>query len=230
MAKRKRGPAAVLAAAKQQKLIAESPHYLCTSCDESKTESAFPGFNPNSACEHRINTCADCLKSWVNVKIESNQTIPTGDNKELLGISCPECNLLMLEMDVQIATTRNMAARFRKLQYLHQCNNTPDWRWCLEPKCKGGQIHKEDNGELFVCATCGGEACIPCDRPWHKGKTCEEFKARVKDRIDDEDKTLAMIKRKTKKCPNCKISIEKQGGCVHMSCHKCHHGFSWSEV
>lgn len=230
MAKRKRGPAAILAAAKRRKIIAESPHYPCASCDESKPESAFPDFNPNSACEHSINTCAGCLKAWVNVKIESNQTIPTGNDKEFLGVSCLECDLLMLEMDIQIATTRNMTAQFRKLQYLHQGNNTPGWRWCLEPRRKGGQIHKDDDGGLFVCDTCGGEACPPCDRPWHKGETCEEFKGRVKDRIKDEDKTLAMIKRKTKKCPNCGVNIEKRGGCVQMICYKCNHGFSWSEI
>jgi len=137
-----------MAEAKRQK-IDESPHYLCTSCNESKPESEFPDFNPNSACDHSINTCAACLKLWVTVNIKNNQTVPTGDHKELLGIPCPECPLLMLEMDIQIATNLNMLARFLKLQKLHQRNNTPDWRWCLEPKCKSGQIHKDDDSELF---------------------------------------------------------------------------------
>jgi len=31
----------------------------------------------------------------------------------------------------------------------------------------------------------------------------------------------------TKKCPKCSISIEKNGGCLHMVCNACKHQFCW---
>jgi hypothetical protein len=30
-----------------------------------------------------------------------------------------------------------------------------------------------------------------------------------------------------KPCPKCGVNIEKQGGCDHMTCRKCHHNFCW---
>ena len=39
----------------------------------------------------------------------------------------------------------------------------------------------------------------------------------------EEQKTLDELKRsdKTRKCPGCKIWIEKKGGCDHMTCENC---------
>jgi len=30
-----------------------------------------------------------------------------------------------------------------------------------------------------------------------------------------------------KPCPACGVNIEKTGGCDHMTCHRCRHGFCW---
>lgn len=31
----------------------------------------------------------------------------------------------------------------------------------------------------------------------------------------------------TKKCPKCGINVEKNGGCMHMTCVNCKHDFCW---
>lgn len=131
------------------------------------------------------------------------------------------------------------------LERRHIADNTPGWRWCLAPGCRAGQLHevkaptnikpvkksrgkkKDDleaeptlNTVLCVCRECGAKACVTCERPWHEGETCEEFQLRTKGRIDEEDKTLAVIRKTTKSCPSCKKPIEKNGGCPAMYC-KC---------
>ena len=35
------------------------------------------------------------------------------------------------------------------------------------------------------------------------------------------------IKKNTKKCPDCKTDIEKNQGCMHMTCRNCRNEFCW---
>lgn len=72
--------------------------------------------------------------------------------------------------------------------------------------------------DICKCNKCGAKACVPCDRPWHENESCEEYKLRIKDKIEEEDATLAAIQKVTKPCPNCSKNILKTGGCKHMYC------------
>lgn len=76
----------------------------------------------------------------------------------------------------------------------------------------------EGPNDIFTCHDCGAKACVPCDRPWHDGEACLEYRLRVKDRVDEEDKLLKTIGKISKPCPRCKRSIQKNGGCTSMIC------------
>ncbi|KAF7376686.1 RBR-type E3 ubiquitin transferase [Mycena sanguinolenta] len=43
----------------------------------------------------------------------------------------------------------------------------------------------------------------------------------------DDSETANWIKSNTKECPKCMSTIEKNGGCNHMTCKKCKHEFCW---
>lgn len=66
-----------------------------------------------------------------------------------------------------------------------------------------------------MCNECGARACVPCDRPWHYGETCSDYQLRIKDKVEEEDKSMLTIQRTTKKCPHCQRNIQKNGGCPH---------------
>jgi hypothetical protein len=83
--------------------------------------------------------------------------------------------------------------------------------------------------DIFRSNACGAKACVTCDRPWHKGETGETYQARTKDRVSEEDASLAVIEKQTKRCPSCSKSIEKNGGCHHMWC-TCGVEFCWKCV
>ena len=72
--------------------------------------------------------------------------------------------------------------------------------------------------DKFKCHECGAEACVPCDRPYHDGETCAQYQLRVQDRFDEEDQALKEIQKSTKKCPNCRVNVQKNGGCPYMQC------------
>ncbi|KAF2770641.1 hypothetical protein EJ03DRAFT_60276 [Teratosphaeria nubilosa] len=72
-----------------------------------------------------------------------------------------------------------------------------------------------------------GKACVPCNRPWHEGETCEEYQARTKGN-SEEDMSLRKIQRVTKRCPGCRKNIQKSGGCSNMHCSQCRTQFCWN--
>ncbi|KAM0715097.1 hypothetical protein Q7P37_009562 [Cladosporium fusiforme] len=76
----------------------------------------------------------------------------------------------------------------------------------------------EPKPDICVCKECGAQACVACDRPWHENESCAEYQARIKDRLEEEDKSLVAIQQNSRKCPKCSKNIEKNGGCRHMFC------------
>jgi ariadne-1 len=80
-----------------------------------------------------------------------------------------------------------------------------------------------------VNCRCGTTFCFLCTSEWHEPVKCEYIK-RWKLKCEDKDntETLNYIVSYTKNCPKCQVVIEKNGGCNHMTCRKCHHEFCWT--
>ena len=62
----------------------------------------------------------------------------------------------------------------------------------------------------------------------HRPLGCEKF-SKWMTMIGGKDDSLneGWIKKNTKKCPKCGASIEKNQGCMHMTCRNCKHEFCW---
>jgi len=109
-------------------------------------------------------------------------------------------------------------------------NGNPLVKWCPAPNCKFAVSLKEisvDRNEAILCK-CGFYWCFRCGGLGHEPATCKELEDwKVKNSGGDESLNEKFILSITKKCPNCKTLIEKNGGCNHMTCHKCHFHFCW---
>eukprot|EP00567_Pseudictyota_dubia_P002301 CAMPEP_0197467328 /NCGR_PEP_ID=MMETSP1175-20131217/65512_1 /TAXON_ID=1003142 /ORGANISM="Triceratium dubium, Strain CCMP147" /LENGTH=888 /DNA_ID=CAMNT_0043003397 /DNA_START=303 /DNA_END=2969 /DNA_ORIENTATION=+ len=106
-------------------------------------------------------------------------------------------------------------------------------------------------GRYFLCGSCRTEFCFYCGLAPHGGTDCRQNVAAAND--DDAAATAAAAEaaahaaaaaaeamdreatrqltstrddKKRKECPNCKVMIEKLGGCNRMVC-KCSHSFCW---
>jgi hypothetical protein len=77
-----------------------------------------------------------------------------------------------------------------------------------------------------LCDACGFEMCFFHQIPWHEGQTCVDYDA---DRGDPEvAATEEWLRQNTKTCPGlCGASVEKKGGCFHMTCQVCRFEFCW---
>ena len=109
------------------------------------------------------------------------------------------------------------------LEYLG--HHTDKFRYCATPDCPEIYSLESHSGDgIFKCRSCFVSVCVPCGGE-HEGFSCEEWKVH-----QEQERSLegwAEGNKDVKKCPQCKILIEKNGGCNHMTCPKCSAHICW---
>jgi hypothetical protein len=108
--------------------------------------------------------------------------------------------------NTQISAIRGMNVQQRVIkQYKFPCEN------------------KDCNGFVdanWICSICDMETCKHCHTIKQDGHECKQ---------EDID-TAELIKKESKPCPKCNISIMKVNGCDQMWCVSCHTTFDWKTL
>ena len=113
------------------------------------------------------------------------------------------------------------------LEYLGHHPNT--FKYCSTPDCPEIYTLESDscNGGFFHCQSCFAAVCLSCQED-HGGFSCEEWKLhREREAQERLLEGWAEGNKDVKKCPQCNIFIEKDGGCNHMTCPKCSAHICW---
>lgn len=100
-------------------------------------------------------------------------------------------------------------------------------KWCPKPECS--HLIKLSTGyseEHADCGGCGTSFCLKCDNEPHEPATCDMY-ARWLGKTKGMDLDQMWLALNTKPCPECKTPIEKNDGCMHMTCGKCGAQFCW---
>ncbi|OMJ70347.1 hypothetical protein SteCoe_31701 [Stentor coeruleus] len=155
-------------------------------------------------CEHIF--CTSCLISYLNTKIQE---------AEVLQITCPigNCGILSKEL-IQNLVSSEVFTKYNEFYEKKSLEASIYFRWCPQPSCKGHSVYETSN--KLICNTCSYEFCFLCSEKWHKNKCRNE-----------SDFFKWKNAKQVKLCPNCKVKIQKNGGCPHMSCGKCSYRFCW---
>lgn len=100
-------------------------------------------------------------------------------------------------------------------------------RWCPGAGC-GRAVEGPVGWEVEdVACRCGEMFCWACGEEAHRPVDCETVKKWV-EKTSVESENLNWILLNTKQCPKCKRPIEKNQGCMHMTCYPpCKHEFCW---
>jgi len=218
---------------------------ICVVCSTSKIfvplgqsgKSEFPRKYLTPSCTHNIQVCNDCLRQWIESRLESQ-----GCN----GISCPQC-LEQLDRNVirKYASSKVFAryghgymhymqsrwamagstypltytSRYEDLVLRASLAASPNFRYCINSKCDSGQEHIPGAIDpIITCVSCTTKMCFTCDVVWHEGETCGEYNKRKEDQHKAEKASEDWISQNTKKCTKCKTTIQMYGGCAHLSC------------
>ncbi len=144
--------------------------------------------------------------------------------------------------------------KYAELEFLHQSNDSI--MYCPSKKCNHPVIKtilpSEDDHHSFFdseqdsdltaeemslievsmvrheCPHCSTSVCTECKTFWHNGLTCEQFQALPEDERSKEDAQLHSLvsKKQWKRCPTCRIVVERRIGCNYMHC-RCGAGFCY---
>lgn len=202
--------------AKRQKT---EEQYLCIVCVVKKPSCDLPDRNPSSSsCKHLINTCTECLQKWLTSQIEDGMFIPDEKDDTVFGLRCLECLATMTTADIEAVATPEIYELFRARVSNHIASARAKWFWCQNPRCQEGRILEDPEATVFTCQMCSFVSCVPCERPYHLGEACEEYRTRVQGHIHEEDESLKWCRKSAQRCPHCLAFTEKTGGCNSMFC------------
>jgi len=116
-----------------------------------------------------------------------------------------------------------------EVSFLDHLDRHPDkFKYCTTPDCPEiYSLETEYGGGIFRCRLCFASACVSCGED-HEGLSCEEWKTHRDPEVQERMlERWAEGSKDVKKCPGCKVLIEKNGGCNHMTCPKCRVHICW---
>jgi hypothetical protein len=200
----------------------------CVVCSDDKRVSEMPRRITRS-CEHPINTCKTCVGQW----IKSSMDTLAWDR-----LKCPDCPQLLRYDDVRAFASpetfkRSVCPlsrfevyitltvyRYDNLAMKAAVTDIRNFKWCLNPRCNSGQIHRT-NCSKVKCHACKAASCAHHDLPWHSGETCEQYDKRTRRQRKGDKASEKKIKEITKACPQCQRDVHKYSGCDHITCKFC---------
>jgi len=177
---------------------------ICPVCNDYSSEIIIFGI-----CKHSF--CSRCIKLYLSTQVRQSSVLWI----KCLQYGCPEP--VPTEV-VYSHLTPNLRTLYEKLKTRSEIYKNEHFRWCPAPNCEG-----YDNGTIkkhkLTCNQCGFMFCYYCNQAWHGSKKC--------DNGDDYQFEKWTNGKKIKYCPNCRVKIEKDGGCPEMMCPNCNYVWCW---
>uniref|UniRef100_A0A8C8STZ7 Cullin 9 n=1 Tax=Pelusios castaneus TaxID=367368 RepID=A0A8C8STZ7_9SAUR len=180
---------------------------------------------PTLCCMHCC--CTSCWNAYLTARIEQNL---------VLNCTCPisDCPAQPTTDFIRsIISSKEVIAKYEKALlrgYVECCSNLT---WCTNPQGCDQILCKEGLGCGEACSKCSWISCFNCNFPEaHYPASCSHMSQWMDDggyyegmTVEAQSKHLAKLI--SKRCPSCQAQIEKNEGCLHMTCAKCNHGFCW---
>ncbi|XP_050400274.1 E3 ubiquitin-protein ligase RNF14 [Patella vulgata] len=189
-------------------------------------------------CGHHY--CRACMTEYCEIHVKE------GTVEEL---KCPdrECDITLPPYIIQSVLPSGAFERWERLMLQKTLTSMSDVVWC--PRCNEPVIKEiEDDLNLAHCINCFYSFCTECNESWHQSKPCETDEDKLQQlekkggaqnaaaqkkfeelrkKIKDEIENRKILQSRTRKCPKCKILIEKIAGCNKMTC-RCGQSFCWA--
>lgn len=104
--------------------------------------------------------------------------------------------------------------------------NNKQLYFCPANGCSNVIEYKKDNPTREITCKCGHTFCFKCGLDAHLPVPCDLAQRFLA--LDSSDAlTAKLIAAITKNCPKCKVPIQKNEACIHMTCAKCKAQWCW---
>ncbi len=152
--------------------------------------------------------CKRCVISYLECSIQDGK---------ILDLRCPmqDCEAKFTKEHIQKLCRNETYQKYLRFRENIEVNLNKRLRWCPAPNC--GRYVECSTQDPHVVCQCGFHMCFKCGEAWHAGYSCEDYF----DKLYNKWATTSLVQR----CPSCRIRIEKNAGCNHMTCTFC--GFAW---
>ncbi|KDO19357.1 hypothetical protein SPRG_14877 [Saprolegnia parasitica CBS 223.65] len=157
-----------------------------------------------------MRVCNDCFRQYLTHKIHNGQVA----SQQLV---CPgHCRRPIPSdtiLQVVAPTLVEKYTRFRQAI----AHREAGLGYCPRPQC--GQplllASSRQNERRVDCTSCQQSSCRDCGNAYHWWPQC------------DRAYRLWCRTHAAQRCPSCSATIQKSGGCSHMTCTYCQHHFCW---
>ncbi|EEA23883.1 hypothetical protein TMatcc_006957 [Talaromyces marneffei ATCC 18224] len=195
------------------------PGFMCEICCEDGDDLQTYAMR----CGHRF--CVDCFRHYLSQKIK--------EEGEAARIQCPQdhCHRIVDSKSLNLLVTDDLKDRYKTLLTRTYVDDKDNLKWCPAPNCEFAidcGVKARDLNKIVptVHCACKHSFCFGCGLNDHQPPPCSLVKMWLK-KCEDDSETANWISANTKECPKCLSTIEKNGGCNHMTCRKCKHEFCW---
>ncbi|KAJ3330632.1 hypothetical protein HDU76_005216 [Blyttiomyces sp. JEL0837] len=174
------------------------------------------------SCGHRF--CEGCYTRYLTQKVREE-----GESRRIQCLDS-QCKVIVDEKTVELAVDKETHQKYQTLLLRTYVDDNALLKWCPAPNCDYAVECRLpaslDEVVPSVKCECGHRFCFGCSLPDHQPSTCGLVKLWLKKCADDSE-TANWISANTKECEKCLSTIEKNGGCNHMTCRKCKYEFCW---
>ncbi|KAJ0036083.1 hypothetical protein Pint_25732 [Pistacia integerrima] len=173
----------------------------------------------SAACGHPF--CCTCWKGYISA------TVNDGPGCLMLRCPDPSCRAAVGQDMINMlasADDKEKYTRYLRRSYVEDNRKT---KWCPAPGCDYAIDFAAGGGTFDVSCLCSHSFCWNCTEEAHRPVDCGTVSKWILKNCA-ESENMNWILANSKPCPKCKRPIEKNQGCMHMTCSPpCKFEFCW---
>ncbi|KAL5707849.1 RBR-type E3 ubiquitin transferase [Ranunculus cassubicifolius] len=193
----------------------DSEKLMCRICFDDFRRSVMYA----TSCGHPF--CGTCWKSYISIAIQ--------DGAGCLTLRCPDpkCVSIVDQDLVNQLVEKEDKEKYSRYLMRSYVEYNKKAKWCPAPGCEYAVEYVLGSGSYDVNCNCTNSFCWNCSEDAHRPVDCETVAKWVL-KNSAESENVTWILANSKPCPKCKRPIQKNQGCMHMTCHSsCKYEFCW---